>query len=565
MRRFVSFVGVTLLVAVACTTTPAGQPQSPGGQAVAGGRVVVGSFSDLKTMQPVISADSASSDRWNFIYQGLTRTSKDTGAVEPNLADKFELSSDGLTLTYTLRDGVVWSDGSPFTGDDYKLTAMAVARSKKTTRKDAFTNVTGFNDFKDGKAEDISGIQVTDNGKKVTIKFDKVYCGAIYRLGSAGTGGIIPKKVFGKYIDPKDPSKNLDDAPENMNPPLSIGPFVFKEYKPGDTWTAVRNDKYFRGAPLVDEVVVKVYADATAVKAALLTGEISFYNIEAKDYDEVKKSDLLKEYHFSGSNGYTYIGWNELSAKAPWLADKRVRQALWYGLNVDAIYQKILFGQGRRQFGDTPPTVGWAYDDSDLNKYPYDVNKAKQLLEQAGAKMGSDGVYRWTDGTPMKMRIETNQGNNARETILQFAQEQYRQIGIQIDPLLEAFPALTERSDPTNADLQGYILGWIGLGPSMDDYAIWHSSQRGPKQFNSVNYVNATVDRALSDNRDGPDCSQAARKKALHAIDKQLNEDAPYTFLYSADVLLFFNKTVQGADPGVWSTIWNVEKWWVKR
>ena len=223
---------------------------------------------------------------------------------------------------------------------------------------------------------------------------------------------------------------------------------------------------------------------------------------------------------------------------------------------------KVVFGFGSQIYAHTPP-VSWAYDDTGLTKYTRDVNKAKQLLEQAGAKMGTDGVYRWTDGTPMKMRIETNQGNNIRETILQFAQAQYKDIGIQIDPLLESFNALLDRTQP-GADYEGFIIGW-SLGADPDPYSIWHSSQTTKDQFNDVFYANPTVDQALLDNRNGPDCSQAARKKALHTVDQQLNQDVPYTFLFTRDSLTYADKKLQAFDPNTYSTLWNVEKWWFKK
>src|SRR5207302_9446571 len=120
---------------------------APGGSAagtdtpVAGGRIVAGATGDPKTMQPVISTDTQSSFVWQLFYLTLTRSNYKTGQTEPSLADKFELSKDGLTLTYTLKDNLVWSDGTAFTGDDYKYTAEAVMRSKKTTRQSTFANV----------------------------------------------------------------------------------------------------------------------------------------------------------------------------------------------------------------------------------------------------------------------------------------------------------------------------------------------------------------------------------------------------------------------------------------
>ena len=569
MRRLVAILGAAALVATACaggtTPTASGAPSASAAATdtpVQGGRVVVGATGDPKTMQPIISTDTQSSGIWGWFYSGLTRANYKTGETEPSLAEKFELSKDGLTLTYQVRPNVQWSDGTPFTGEDWRYTVHGVARSAKTVRKSTFQDIVGWADYRDGKASSISGIALSNNNMTIAITFTKVFCPAVAAMGGAG-GGILPSAAFKKVYDPynTDTKANIDDNPLNMNPPASLGPWVFKEFKPGIQVTMVRNDKYWRGAPLIDEFVVKVYADATAIKNALVTGEITYGSVEAKDYDEVSKVDALKGYRYK-SSGYTYIGWNAKAAKAPWLANRDVRQALWYGINVDAIMKKILFGLGTQVYAHNPPT-SWAYDTSGLTTYNNDVAKAKSLLEKAGAKMGSDGVYRWTEGQPMKMRIETNQGNNARETILQFAQEQYKAIGIQIDPLLESFNALLDRTDP-GTDFEGFIIGW-SLGADPDPYSIWHSSQQGKGQFNNIGYNSPAVDKALLDNRNGPDCSQAARKAALHVVDQNLNQDAPYTFLYAADVLAFANKQLQNFVPDTYSSTWNIEKWWFKK
>ncbi|HEX9269415.1 MAG TPA: ABC transporter substrate-binding protein, partial [Candidatus Limnocylindria bacterium] len=467
-------------------------------------------MSDPKTLQPVISTDTASSGVWGEIYVGLTRTNRESGETEPFLAEKYDVSADGKTVTYTLRDGLVWSDGTPFTGDDYKYTVEAVMRSPKTVRKSQVDLITGAKDYGAGKTDSISGIQVS--GKTITIKLDRTFCPAIAALGGAGAGGILPSAKFKTVWDNKttDVSKNIDDNPLNMAPPASMGPFAFKELKPGVQTTLTRNEKYFLGAPNVDEYIVKIYADATAVKNALATGEVTYGGVEAKDFDELTKNDQLTSYRFK-SLTYDYIGWNAKAAKAPWLTSKDVRQALWYGIDSDSIIKRVLFGYGSKQLAHNVP-VSWAYDPGGLTDYKRDVAKAKQLLEKAGAKMGSDGIYRWTDGSPMKMRIETNQGNNRRETILQVAQEQYKEIGIQVDPLLESFNQLLDRTDP-GTDYEGFILGW-SLGADPNPYSIWHSSQTGKGQFNNVFYTNPEVDKALETNREGPDCSKEARKKA---------------------------------------------------
>lgn len=574
MQRFVSILGAVVLVATACgAQAPTGQGTAAPGASekpTPGGRVVTGTISDIKTLQPVITTDTSSGDAWGFTYIGLLRSNPDTGDLEPGLAEKWDLSKDGLTVTYTLRDGLVWSDGVPFTMDDYKYSVEAVARSQKTTRRSTYQDIVGWKDYVDGKADEVTGIKVKDGGKTLEITLTKAFCPAVRSLSGGPSGGIIPKHSFVSGWDNKstDTKKNIDDHPLNFAPPAAMGPFKFKEWKPGVSVTLEANDKFWRGRPLIDEYVIKVYADQVAVKAALLTGEISYGGVQPADVDEVKTAgaDFLTFYRFPGTSSYTFISWNLKATKAPWLADKRVRQALTYGLDISSVIKNVVLGYGVQVFAHTPK-ASWAYPgDEQLNKYPFDPKKAKELLEQAGAKPGPDGIYRWTNGQPIQMRIETNQGNKVRETILQIAQEQYKAIGVKVDPLLESFPALLDRSVPQNLDHEGVILGWsLGLEPDM--YSIWHSSQQGNDQFNWVHYANSDVDKAIEAGRNGPDCSTEARKKAYATVNRLLNEDAAYTFLYTGDSLVFFNKSVQGLDPKTYSTSsgWNIEKWWIKR
>src|SRR5712692_1791162 len=351
MRSLSAVLGAALLVAVSCgQAEPSGggspAPAAASEKPVPGGRLVISQTGDPKTFQPVISTDTTSSAAWNKLYLSLTQGNKDTGETEGLLAKEAPaLSADGLTLTYTLRDNLVWSDGTPFTGEDWKYTVEAVARSKKTVRKSTFQDIVGWKDYVDGKTDSIAGVTVGPDGKTITVKMAKVFCPGIAALGSAG-GGILPSKHFKAVWDNKttDTSKNIDDNPlNNAPPPASMGPWVFVSQTPGTEIRYKANEKYFRGKPYIDELIIKNYSNTDATKAALLTGELSYGTVAAADYEEVSKSEILKGYRFPGY-GYTYIGWNAKAAKAPWLASRDVRQALWYGINVDAIYQKIVFG-----------------------------------------------------------------------------------------------------------------------------------------------------------------------------------------------------------------------------
>lgn len=572
MRRLIAVLGVLSLVATACgQAAPGGAPPTAADQPVPGGRIVAGSISDVKTLQPVIATDTASGDVWGWVYVGLARNNPDTGDLEGTLAERFETSADGKTLTFTLRPDLVWSDGVPFTGEDYKYTVEAVARSKKTVRKSQVQGITGFKDYESGKTDSMAGITVKDGGRVIEVKFDNVQCVAARNVSGAGAGGILPRHHFvaGWNNKSTDATKNIDDHPLNMAPPASMGQFVFKEHRPGVQSTLVRNEKFWRGAPLVEEYIVKVYADQVAVKAALLTGEVHYGTVQPADVEEVQNAgkETLSFFRRKGVSGYTYIGWNQKATKAPWLADKRVRQALWYGLDVKTIIDKVVLGYGHQVYAHIPQANAF-YEDPGFNKYDYDPNKAKALLEQAGAKLGADGVYRWTNGQPMQMRIETNSGNKVRETILEIAQEQYKKIGLKIDPLLESFPALLDRTNCCSTDFEGFVIGWsLGLDPDSAMMGIWHSQNIVKDGFGNIQYVNKEIDKAAEAGRFGPDCSVETRKKLYTTIQKALNEDAPYTFLYTGDSIVFANKAIQNFDPKPFSTqsLWNIEKWWLKR
>jgi peptide/nickel transport system substrate-binding protein len=337
---------------------------------------------------------------------------------------------------------------------------------------------------------------------------------------------------------------------------------------PNDHITLVRNDNFFGGQVYLDEWVRKVYPDANALTAALKTGELDLGTIEPKDFDDVKALPTVQLFEYP-NNGYTYIGWNELRGGKEFFQSKAVRQALAYGLNMDQVIDKILFGHGQKMLAHTPPT-SWAYDASGLNDYKYDPAKAEQLLDGDGWTKGPDGV-RQKNGQRLEFSLITNAGNTTRETLIQIAAEQYKQIGVSVQPQTESFEALVERTDHSRdatygsqggRDVDAWVSGWA-LGADPDAYTIWHSSSiQG--SFNDTGYRNAAVDSALVDGR--TKCSQADRKAAYKIVNQQLNEDQPYNFGFSGNTLLVASKKIQGIQPGPFSRLaqWNVDKWWIK-
>ena len=213
-RAVLALMALLLLLAACAPVAPvkdaAGPPRPvrPPRHRVSGGRLIVGAISDAKVLNPVLSSDVPSAEVWSRVYESLVKVDPQTGQPVPRLAERYEIAADGTSLTFVLRPGLVWSDGTPFSGDDFKMTAEAVMRSKKSVRKNLFQDIVGARAYAEGKATSIEGISVQDN--VLTIRLEKPFCPAITEIGLFG---IIPRSVFGKYLDAQDASKNIDEAP----------------------------------------------------------------------------------------------------------------------------------------------------------------------------------------------------------------------------------------------------------------------------------------------------------------------------------------------------------------
>ena len=559
-----------MLVAVSCSSsgTPGGGA-SPSAAATEkpqqGGRVVEATISDIATMQPVLVNDTASGRITGLIYDPILQVDYKTGEPKPRLASA-TVSSDSLKYTFEMNAKAVWSDGKPVIADDWLTGLKAVGKSKKTVRKSTFKDVVGFTDYSDGKATSIGGVVIDPaNNKKWTVTMAKVSCSAIIDL----IGYTLPTQVFGKYVT--DASKDeIDTAPENTAPTVVSGPFKFTDWRKGDQVILDKNATYWQGAPNIDQYVYKVVANQTAITNGLKTGEITWGTIQAKDLADVQTVATVKIDKYQNL-GYTFIGWNTASPTAIGLADKRVRQALAYGIDMDQVIKAVVFGEATKQVAHHVP-VQWAYPSGvALEQYKYDKAKALSLLKDAGWTPGSDGILQNAAGKKFNLTISTNSGNTERETLATVAAEQYKQLGINAKAAPEAFQGLVTKLTTGDSTLEATIIGW-SLGAEPDPYSIWHSSQipdpaKKVEGFGFTYFKDPAMDKAIEEARNpsNGDCSIAARKKQYETFNQILNENQPYNFGYANNVLAVSQTSLQNFKPASFSAIYNVYEWWIKK
>jgi peptide/nickel transport system substrate-binding protein len=541
LRAYAAALTTVALVAVACGPGPTGGPQGPAEQAQKGGRIIEGSFSDIRTLAPWLVSDTPSDRIVDLLYESMLSADPNSGETQPGMA-AVESSRDGLTHTFTINDKVNWSDGKPTIGLDFLTGVKAVAKSEKTVRKSLFTDVAGFNDYAAGRANDISGVKVDSaNPKKVTVTLSRASCPAISSAQVAGYWAI-PEHVFGKYLTDTAAKGAIDNAPEATNPQVTNGAFKFKEWRQGDQVVLVRNDQFWKGAPHVDEFVYKVVADQTVIAAQLKTGELNYGVIDVKDLADIERQEHLNVTKVK-EGGYTYIG---------------------------EVIKAVLFGEGVKQVAHHVPAQ-WAYPNPQLlNQYPYDRNKAESLLREAGYSKGADGFYA-KDGKPISFTIQTNAGNKQRETLAQIASEQYKQIGVDAKTRFGNFQELVTKLTAGSPEIEAVIIGW-SLGTEPDPYSIWHSSvipdpAANRTGFGFTAFKSADLDRAIEQGRNptNGDCSLAARKSHYETVNKILNEEQPYNFGYSRNLPHVTNKSLVNFKPGPFSEIHNIHEWWIRK
>ena len=569
------FAGV-VLVATACTQSGGGPQtsESPGAaeKPQQGGKIIEGDTSDIATMNPILVNDTRSRRITQLIYDDLIQADPKTGEAKPRLAT-FSISPDGLTYSYEINAKANWTDGKPIIAQDWLTGLQIVGKSQLTVRKSSFKDIQGFLDYCvgsstsgcKGTAKTISGVKIDSaNPKKFSVTMSKVTCSAIIDLN----GYILPTQVFGKYVT--DTSKDeIDTAPENVKPTVFSGPFKFEEWRKGDQVIMSKNADYWQGAPNVDQYIFKVVANATAIANGLKTGELTFsILVQPKDLADLQTVDTLKIAKYP-SLGYRFIGWNTTSPQAPGLADKRVRQALAYGLDMDSIIKSVVFGEALAHVAHHVP-VQWAYPDIQLEPYKFDQAKAKQLLKDAGWNAGSDGFLA-KDGKKFSLTISTSSDDQQNITTAQVAAEQYKQLGIDAKAVPEAFQGLVTKLTSGDPVLDATIIGW-SLGTEPDPYQIWHSSQipdraKGTTGFGFTFFKDADMDKAIEQARNpaNADCSVATRKKNYETFNKILNDQQPYNFGYVPNIIATSQKTLQGFAPASFATVYNVYEWWIKQ
>ncbi len=493
-----------------------------------GGTIVLASIGEPKRLLPLLASDSPSAFISGFIFNGLVKYDGDLNIVG-DLAESWEIRDNGRVIIFHLRKGVKWQDGAPFTAEDVIFTY------KKLTDPKVATPYSG----------DYRLIERVEKLNDYTVKvvYKHPFAGALSSWGM----GILPKHLLEK--------EDLNTTRYNRHP-VGTGPYILKKWITGRMLVLEANPNYFAGRPNIDRIIYRIIPDPATMFLELQSGNLDYMGLTPFQYRRQTNTPYIKKnfrkFRYP-SFSYTYLGYN---LRLPIFRDKRVRQAITYAIDRELIVKVVLLGLGQVSNGIFPPS-SWACDTT-LSPFPYDPERARELLKQAGWEdHDGDGILD-KDGRPFVFTILTNQGNTQRIATAEIIQYELGRIGIKVKIRVLEWQALLRRIMEHN--FQAIILGWA-LGYDPDPYDMWHSSKTGPGEFNFVGYKNPEVDRLLEEAR--RTVEREKRAKILKRIQRIIYRDQPYTFLYVPDSLVILHKrfkNVKLKKAGIW---YNFEKWYV--
>ena len=453
----------------------------------------------------------------------------DKGEIVDGTAS-MSVSEDGKVYTYKLTKEK-YNDGSDVKAEDYVNWYKVVADPSYDGYQDiSKVNVVGYDDYKNGSATEISGIKVVDEST-IEITLEAANTSAPYVLGSAVP---ISTAKYGDLIKKGDLSKFKS---LNMVDYVSNGAYVLKEYKEKTSATLEANPNFYLGEPKTKNLIFKVVA-TNAELQAVETGDVDIHDQVVCDDDHIEEamSAGFINLKIQPTLGYGYVATNQ---KNEIFQDVKVRQALLHAIDRKSLNQAV-YGQYAITLNIPQAPVSWLYDDEGMETYDYDLEKAAELLKEAGWEKDGDKLMK--DGKQMKIVFSAMSGNVVTDTMIPLMIDAYGQLGIDFQAEYVDWPTLQSKSQNGTFDMM--FMAW-GLTADPDLTGTFASAEAGGTQ-NRTGYANPELDKMLAEAL--ASTSQDEQKEKYKEIYKLINEELPLYPIYERCDLICYNTRVQNIE-----------------
>ena len=487
--------------------------------------------SGLKTLTPLVSADAYSADVQNYVLESLLVRDPDTLQWQGLLADDWQVSDDGLTITFTLKRGIRFSDGEPLNAEDVAFTYdfimnESIAAPRARAYLSRIASVTALDEY------------------TVEFVFSEPYFNSLQLAGSLE---IMPEHFYSRYLD------NPQTFNESRGILMGSGPYRLAD---PENWTPdvgavelLRNPRYWGPVnPSFDRIIWRIIENDSARLTTFRNGDIDVYNALPREFENLLEDEGITERsrHFeylSPTAGYSFIAWNQSrGGEDTRFADKRVREAMSLLTDVDRVLDEIFLGYG--QPAASPFMATSDQHDPAIEPMPHDIDKAIALLKEAGFEdRNGDGVLESADGKPFEFELTFFQDSDDTRRMVLFLRDIYARAGIVMKPKPTEWSIMVENIQQKNFD--AITLAWTS-GIEIDIFQMFHSSQSVEGGDNFINYKNPELDKVIEAAR--AEVDDAKRMQLWHEAERILVEDQPYTFLFRRNTMAFVDKRIQNLE-----------------
>ncbi len=498
--------------------------------------IIVATWTDAVSFHPFQTTDTASSHYQNLVFAGglLERDPHDVERIVGNLAERWEVGTDQVTYTFTLRPDLRWSDGAPLTAFDFQWTYDQV-------RKPEHAWAYG------GNLDAIADYVARDDRTIVVRLRESLAVG----LELADAVQPLPRHVW-EGLDWTDPARN----PEILTPTVGSGPFRLAAWLRGRHAIFVPNDRYFKGRPRLTHYTVIVVDPDESGYQLLREGTVDYASVHPSEYALVRRLNSVTTYEWWPATGsWNYVGFN---FRQPLLQDVRVRQALAHAVDRDVLVRHVMYGLAQPIDSTFGPAC-WCFNPA-VPRRDFDLDQARALLDAAGFVPGADGV-RLRDGLKLQLRLLYGPlSNGVREEIAEHVRQNLGRIGVEVTVIgLEWEDYLAALRQPPFAwDL--HVGGWSGTTEPHWMYQVW--SEVGIPALNSGAYRNPRVETLFA--RGAREFDPAERRAIYGEIQEILAEDQAAIFLFAGASHAAVNNRIGGIRPSPFGIGWNVHEWYVK-
>ena len=515
-------LGALLLVALSGCDQAPNEPKESVQNSVAKDTLIVARASEPEWLNPVAGHQHADSDK--SMFRGLFKLDEQNKLVT-DMAKSWSVSEDGKVYTIKLRSGIKWHDGENFTADDVKFTIETIQNPK---------NFSGLRK----EVEEISSVEVLDP-LTVQINLSQPLAPLPGRLKI----GMIPEHVLA--------GKDFNTDPFNFDRPVGTGPYEFKSRKPSEYLELEANPDFYDGPPAFKRVIYKFLPDPNVRLVQLKKGNIDVAPLTPKQVAAVKADDPF-EIKTTPSADYRVLMFNH---NDPLFQDVRVRQAIQFATDREALVKGALLGYGTPAYGPLQFNRMTA-PESELLKHDNDIARAEQLLNEAGWQRGADDMM-YKDGEKFSFVLTAPVSDPVRVDIATLLVSQLERVGIEVNVEVKDWAVIHIRKT------QSLILGGGLPGDADDDLYRFFSSKMHSVGSNYSGYNNPRVDELLAQGRHA--LTESERVKIYHALQRELTLDPPYNYLVYLEHVYGVRKGVEGFHKKIFghgtSPLWNIEKW----